>query len=74
MSLKKFAEAWLNNHLEEINTLYENKKPDFGEKNEAIKAHQRIFEEELNNKIKKLHPDNTKELDTLKSEYLNKLK
>lgn len=71
---EKFAESRLHNHLEEINTRYQNEKPDTGERREAGKEHRKIFKEELKNKIKELHPDNPGEIGRLKSEYLDKLK
>jgi len=71
---KKFAESRLDNHLEEINTLYENKKPDTGERREAGNVHRKIFEEELTNKINEFQTGNPQEMEKLKSEYLGKLK
>ena len=71
---KNFAESRLNNHLEEVNTLYENEKPDVGVRKEAGKVHRKIFEEELTNKMKELQSANPEEMEKLKSEYLAKLK
>ena len=71
---KSFAESRLQNHLAEINTRYENEKPDTNEREEAGKAHRKIFEEELKNKIKELNPGNPEDLETLKSGYLEELK
>lgn len=70
----KFAESRLHNHLEEINTRYENEKPDTGERREAGNVHRKFFEEELNSKIKEFQSGNTEVMEKLKSEYLDKLK
>lgn len=71
---KSFAESRLQNHLAEINTRYENEKPDTGERKEAVKAHRKILEQELKNKIKELHPGKPEDLEKLKSGYLEDLK
>lgn len=71
---KNFAEKRLYNHLEEINTRYQNERPDTDLRREAANAHRKIFEEELNKKIKELGSGNRDEIEKFKSTYLEQLK
>lgn len=75
--LQQFAEATLQNHLQELETRYSNE--DLGSKEllqEGYSEHQKIFSKELDEKIESLRQqskDDNHELNDVKERYLKKL-
>jgi hypothetical protein len=76
---QQFAEEELKNHLAELNTRYENEPLGSKElKQEAYEAHQKIYGQELSEKIQSLlSKENNgslkEELENLKNTYVTKL-
>jgi len=77
-SFKQFAEKELKNHLAELNTRYENESLGSKEvKQQAYKEHQKIYSQELEDKIQSLLSVEDlrlkDELENLKDEFVTKL-
>ncbi len=77
-SFEEFAKNKLQNHLEELSVRYQNEKIDNETKQKAYQAHQKIYTDELNEKINAILADNENEdieseLQNLKTEYISKL-
>jgi hypothetical protein len=77
-ALKHFAEEELKNHLAELYTLYQNEPLSSKElKQQAYKEHQKIYNQELEDKIQSLlsteNPWLKDELESLKHSYVTKL-
>ena len=77
-AFEEFAKIKLENHLEELSVRYQNKEIDKETKQQAYNAHKKMYEEELNDKIKVIHLDEKSggleaELQHLKTEYISKL-
>lgn len=75
---ENFAQERLSNHLAELNTRYENEKPDREVLLQGYQAHREIFNKELDEKIQSLlsSESNTQlkgELKNIKDNYLSKL-
>lgn len=75
---EEFATRRLNNHIAELNTRYQNKKIDKQTLQEAYQAHQKIFDTELDEKIKSFLSAESKsglkeELENIKNTYRSKL-
>ena len=75
---ENFAQERLSNHLAELNTRYENEKPDKDVLQQAYREHREIFNKELDEKIKSLLSSESNsrlngELENIKDSYLPKL-
>ena len=75
---ENFAQERLSNHLAELNTRYENEKPDKEVLQKAYQKHREIFNKELDEKIKSLLSSESNsrlkgELENIKDSYLPKL-
>jgi vacuolar-type H+-ATPase subunit H len=75
---EQFAKERTNNHLAELNTRYENEKPDKELLQQAYMKHREILEKELDEKIQSLLSSESnsglkENLDKIKASYLAKL-
>ncbi len=75
---KQFAEGKLKNHVAELSTRYENEKTDDETMQQGYSAHQKLYGQELDEKIQSLlsSEDNVSlkgELEHLKHAYVTKL-
>lgn len=59
---RAFAAAKLNNHLQELHTVYTEGTPQGDALKEGYRAHQKILEQELNDKVDELSPAGNNEL------------
>lgn len=76
--LKKYAEEKLRNHVDELNTRYQNETIDRKTMTLAYAEHQDIFNQELETKIQSLlsaesNPWLREELESIKNKYITKL-
>ena len=75
---ENFAQERLSNHLAELNTRYENEKPDKEVLQKAYQKHREIFNKELDEKIQSLLSSESNsqlkgELVNIKDTYLSRL-
>ena len=75
---EQFAKERLSNHLAELNTRYENKKPDKEVLQQAFKEHREILNKELDEKIQTLLSSESnsgmkEDLGNIKDIYISKL-
>lgn len=75
---EQFAKERLSNHLAELNTRYENEKPDKEVLQQAYKEHHKIINKELDEKVQSLLSSESnsglkEELENIKGTYLSKL-
>lgn len=79
VAFKQFAEKELKNHIAELNTRYQNEPLASKKLNqEAYEAHQKIYNQELEEKIQSLLSEKNNvvlkgELENLKREFVQKL-
>ncbi|MDQ6761254.1 MAG: hypothetical protein M3015_01350 [Bacteroidota bacterium] len=76
---RDFAKNELENHLLELNTKYQNRKPAFDDlTKEAYSEHRQVLENELSEKIKELITEDNRflrpSLEEIKEKYVDKLK
>ncbi len=75
---EQFAKERLSNHLAELNTHYENEKPDKKVLQQAYQAHREIFKKELDENFQSLLSAESdsgpkEDLENIKKTYLSKL-
>ena len=75
---EQFAKERLSNHQAELNTRYENEKPDKEVLRQAFKEHREIFNTELDEKTQSLlssesNREMKENLENIKDTYLSKL-
>ena len=75
---ENFGQERLSNHLAELNTRYENEKPDKDVLQQAYREHREIFNKELEEKIQSLLSSESNsqlkgELINIKDTYFSKL-
>jgi predicted DsbA family dithiol-disulfide isomerase len=75
---EQYAEVKLKNHIAELNTRYENEKPDKEVLRQAYQAHREIFNKELDEKVQSLLSSESNgrligDLENIKDTYLSKL-
>ena len=75
---EQFAKEILSNHQAELNTHYENEKPDKEELQKAYHEHREIFTKELDNRIQSILSSESnsglkEDVEKIKDAYLSKL-
>ncbi len=75
---EQYSEDKLKNHLAELNTRYENEKPDKEVLRQAYQAHREIFKKELDEKVRSVLSSESngglnEDLENIKDTYLSKL-